>query len=153
MLVRIFSTLKIDIDKNIIRTLISYCTTCLIGNLSSAIIALLMPIAADLAKFIPVFGHIASFLAGPITNAIMVYVYGVIFMKALLELCKSGKDISEKELKVTIKKETANSSSIKESMKEAKNTFKNTDFTEYKKAAEDVFAENKDKDIHYEGEK
>ncbi|GEM_PF-5783381 len=148
MLVRLFAILEIKLADNIIRTLISYCTTCLIGNLSAVVIALLAPIVADLLKIIPGFGLIAGYTVGPISNAVIVYVYGLIFLKALLELCKSGKELTEDNLKENIKSKARDTSNVKRSMKEAKEKFKNTDFSKHKKDAEDIFEKNKDKCIH-----
>lgn len=150
MFIRIFAKLGITLKKNIGKTIVSYVTTCLIGNLGATVIAsFLLPIAADLLKWIPGVGTIASWLIGPLGNAVVVYVYGCVFLKALLILCKRGKEVSEESLKESISETAKNSSDdIRETVKEAKNIFKDADFSAFKSQAEDVYEENKNKCVN-----
>lgn len=149
MFVRIFAKLGIQLKNNIGKTIVSYMTTCLIGNLGAAVIYFLVPIAADLIKTLPGIGTIIGWIAGPVSDAIVVYVYGYIFLKTITKICKSGKDISEESIKETIA-ETAKDSKIDihNTVKEAKTVFKHTDFNEYKAKAETMYEENKDKCIN-----
>ena len=124
-------------------------TTCLIGNLGAAVLTFLLPIAADLLKWIPGIGTFAAWIIGPLGNAVIVYVYGCIFLKALSILCKKGKAISEETLKESISETAKNSSEdIKKSVKEAKSVLKNTDFKTFKSQAENIYEENKNKCIN-----
>lgn len=149
MFIRIFKTLGINLKKNIGRTIVSYMTTCLIGNLGATVIAFLLPIAADLLKWIPGIGTLLALIIGPVGNAVVAYVYGCVFLKAISILCKSGKEVSEETLKESIE-ETAKTSSedIRKTTKEAKNIFKNTDFKSYKSQAEDIYEADKNKCVN-----
>ena len=149
MLIRIFKELGISLKKNIGRTIVSYMTTCLIGNLGAAVIGFLVPIASDILKFIPVIGTTLSILIEPVGNAVIVYVYGCIFLSEISFLCETGKEVSEESLKETINKTTKTSSNnIKKTVKEARKFFKNTDFKKYESQAKDIYDENKNKCVN-----
>ncbi|MCR4712917.1 MAG: hypothetical protein K5751_00895 [Treponemataceae bacterium] len=149
MFIRIFTKLGIKLKKNIGRTIVSYITTCLIGNLGAALLAFLLPLAADLLKWIPGIGTLLAFLIGPVGNAVVVYVYGCIFLNAITILCKTGKEVSEENLKESISTTARDSSDdIKNSVKEARDMFKKTNFNEYKSQAENLYEENKNKCVN-----
>ena len=149
MFIRIFTKLGITLKKNIGKTIVSYITTCLIGNLGAALLAFLLPIAADLLKWIPGIGTLLAFIIGPVGNAVVVYVYGCIFLNALSILCKTGKEVSEESLKESISTTAKDSADdIRNTVKEARDIFKNTNFKDYKSQAEDLYEENKNKCVN-----
>lgn len=149
MLVRIFKKLGITLKKNIGRTIVSYMTTCLIGNLGASFLAFLVPIASDLLKWIPGIGTFLAFVIGPVGNAVVVYVYGCIFLNALSLLCKTGKDVSEENLKESISATAKNSAdNIHNTVKEAREFFKKTNFKDYKSQAQDIYNENKNRCVN-----
>lgn len=149
MLIRIFKTLGIKLKENIGRTIVSYMTTCLIGNLGATVILFLLPIASDLLKLFPVIGTTLSYLIEPVGNAVIVYVYGCIFLSAISFLCTTGKDVSEETLKESIAETVKTSGEkIRKTAKDAKHIFKNTDFKNYKSQAEDIYEADKNKCVN-----
>lgn len=136
---RITSVLDIKVSENFGKTIGSF----VIGNITGNVAAVLAMLAGSFVKSIPGIGTVIGELSEPLADAVAVYVAGIVFIKALTTLAKSGKPVDETEIKDALKAEFSDKESIEAMKKDAKENLRGTDFSAYKKEAGEYYEKQK----------
>jgi uncharacterized protein (DUF697 family) len=123
MYVRINSAVGVSFGENALKSIASG----VLANLASAIPGLAVgALAGSVLKFLPGVGTIGGFAVGAAANVAVLYVAGKVYLKALEALLRSGRSLTEENIRQAARDVAADKAFVRAAYAEGRDATKNS---------------------------